>query len=278
MKIRTSLPQISEQILFFIAEGFDILGTAFTNRHNIPLSTERHDDWSQRVVNYLSSTFPTSKELGQFLFKPTIGSSYNDMDQKIIDIVNSTDKRIKVLENILDKLNVYYEFQPEQKRLFIQSIDSFSKVRDLNHEQVKNKLSNGFLDISESKIKEAFIGIIGQSYIPKDWGGETEDIYSSMVLLNGERVQTSIILKGTVKSKETHMADLGSNGDQLERMMRSSSSKLFLIQSVKPIGQDIINSAEAFIDQQRSKGNHCYYCTIDGQDTAMLMYAYGFLT
>lgn len=277
MVIHTSLAQINEQILFFIAEGFDILGTAFTNRHNPSLVETRQGDWSQRVVNYLSSVFPTSKEVGQFLFKPSIGVNYDDMDQEIVNIVNLTDRRINVLEGILDKLKVYYEFQPEQKRLFIQSIDSFARVRGVNPEQVQDKLSNGFFDIPEAAVKQAFVQIIGQSYTPNDWGGESEDIYTSFVLLNGERVQTSIISKGTVRRRETHLGDLGSNGDQLERMMRSSSSKLFLIQSVKPIGQDIINSAEAFIDQHRNRGNYCYYCTIDGQDTAMLLFAYGLL-
>ncbi len=187
--------------------------------------------------------------------------------------------RLKVLENILDSLEKYYQFEPETQRLYIQSIDSFSKVRGLNTAQVKTFLKNGFLDVPEDTVKTAFLEIIGQSYKPNDWGGETEDIYSSHLWLNGEKVQTSIILKGggTIHGHETHLGDLGKNGDQLERMMRTVSSKLFIIQSVKPIGQDIVNAAQAFVSQHWVKGNKCYFCIVEGQDTAMLLYAYGFL-
>jgi hypothetical protein len=37
----------------------------------------------------------------------------------------------------------------------------------------------------------------------------------------------------------------------------------------------IVNTFEVFIADQRKKGNHCYYCIIDGQDTATILYAYG---
>ncbi len=144
---------------------------------------------------------------------------------------------------------------------------------------MKAFLKNGFLDIPEERVKTALLEILGQSYQPNDWGGETEDIYTSYIWLNGERVQTSIILKGggTIRGRETHLGNLGKNGDQLEHMMRTNSSKLFIIQSVKPIGQDIINAAQAFVSQHWAQGNKCYFCIVEGQDTAMLLYAYGFL-
>ena len=53
--------------------------------------------------------------------------------------------------------------------------------------------------------------------------------------------------------------------------------KLYILQSVKPIAHEIIETFEALIKDQRSKGNHCYYSVIDGQDTATIFYAYGFL-
>jgi hypothetical protein len=36
--------------------------------------------------------------------------------------------------------------------------------------------------------------------------------------------------------------------------------------------------AEALIAQQRERGNPCYYCIIDGQDTATILYAYDYLS
>jgi transposase len=78
------------------------------------------------------------------------------------------------------------------------------------------------------------------------------------------------------KSYTPQTKDLGAS-NQLERMMRTGSSKLYILQSVRPVGQDIVNTFEVFIKDQRNNGNHCYYCIIDGQDTATILYAYGYL-
>jgi|SRR5579864_4267448 len=277
MKIRTPLNDVKDQLISFISEGYGILGFAFSNPYNSNIPTMRQV-WEIKVVNYLDSVFPTKKESGQFQYTPGI-ELYINSEKSINDALNKVNSNLKVLEQILDTLERYYQFEPETQRLYIQGIDSFSKVRDLNVAQVKAFLNDGFLNIPEERVKTALLEILGQSYKPNDWGGETEDIFSSYIWLNGERVQTSIILKGggTIHGRETHLGDLGKNGDQLERMMRTSSSKLFIIQSVKPIGQDIINAAQAFVSQHWANGNKCYFCIVDGQDTALLLYAYGLL-
>ena len=280
MRIRTPLLDIKDQLINFIAEGFGILEQAFLNRYNSNVSTMRQE-WENRVVEYLERTFPTKKESGQFLYTPGIALVYTGMDTIVADTVNGTNKEIQILESILDNLETYYQFEPESPRLFIQNIDSFSKVRSVNYEQVEPFLQDGFLDMPEEEVKRAFLQIIQQSYIPTDWGGETEDVLTSYMLLNGKPEQASIIFKGRGtgkrRSKETHLGDLGKNGDQLEKMMRTPTSKLYIVQSVKHIGQDIINAIDAFVFKQRASGNTCQYCIIHGQDTAMLLYAYGFL-
>lgn len=273
MIINTPIVEIKDQLMGFIARGFDIVGHGLRERRDESIA-QLANEWASEAVAYLELTFPTNKETGQFLYSTGNSYGYNDMAPAVENVINSTQRRVKVLEDILNTLESYYQFQLPEPRLYIQSIDSFSRVRNINPEQVHSLLNNGHFDIPEREVKEAFAQIIGQSYIPADWGGETEDIYSSLVLLNGERVQTSIILKGTTRTRETHLGDLGANGDQLERMMRSPSSKLYIIQSIKPVGQDIINSADSFVRQKRAQGQDCYYCIIDGQDTAMLLRAY----
>jgi hypothetical protein len=278
MIIKQPLNQVKDQLIVFIDEGFGLLGHCFENRQDQGV-VQAHDHWRNRVVNYCRETFPTTKEVGQLLFTPGVGVSYSEMNPQVQNTVISLDKQIKILESILNKLTDYYQFEPDRIRLYVQNIDSFSKVKGINHQQVQAHLDNGFLKVPEEQVKKAFAQIIGQSYIPKDWGGETEDIYSSLILLNGQRVQTSIIFKGqgTVKTAETQLGNLGKNGDQLDRMFRSPSSKLFIIQSVKPFAQNVINTAEAHAVHKRANGQNCYYCVIDGQDTAMLLFAYGLL-
>ena len=279
MNIQTPLVDIKDQLISFISEGFAILGFAFQmsqDPNGVSLMTQ---DWSNKVHAYLDSTFPTKKEDGQFLFTPGTGLIYNGMDHIVNNAVNTVDRKLKVLESILENLEKYYQFEPESLNIDIQHIDSFEKVRGINHRDIESYVHNGFFDRDEKTIKREFAEIIGESFVPKDWGGETEDLFTSRILLNGQRVPTSIIFNGPgkVKATQTRLSDLGARGDQLVRMMRVSPSKLYILQSVKPIAHEIIETFEALIKDQRSKGNHCYYSVIDGQDTATILYAYDYL-
>jgi len=280
MKIQTPLIDIKDQLISFISEGFAILGFAFQSsqdQNGVSLMTQ---DWSNKVHAYLYSTFPTKKEAGQFLYTPGSGLIYNGMNSIVNNAINTIDRKLKVLEIILENLEKYYQFEPESLSIDIQHIGSFEKVRGINHRDIESYMQNGFFDRDEKTIKREFAEIIGESFIPKDWGGETEDLFTSRILLNGQRVPTSIIFNGPgkVKATQTRLSDLGTRGDQLVRMIRVRSSMLYILQSVKPIAHEIIETFEAHIKDLRSKGNHCYYCVIDGQDTATILYAYGYLS
>src|SRR5205823_8871206 len=111
-----------------------------------------------------------------------------------------------------------------------------------NHRDIDGYVNNGFFDKDEDTIIRAFAEIIGESYVPNHWAGENQDLYTSRILLNGQRVQASIAFNGPgkVPAKETRLSDLGARGNQLLKMMRISSSKLFVLQSVKPVSEDIV--------------------------------------
>ncbi len=279
MKIQTPLIDVKDQLISFISEGFAILGYAFQTPHDQIGISQLTLVWSNNVYAYLANTFPTKKEDGQFLHTPGIGIGYIGMNDAVSNLVNTVDTRLKVLESILDNLEKYYQFEPESLSIDIQHIDSFEKVRGINHRDIERYVHNGFFDRDEKTIKREFAEIIGESFAPEDWEEETEDVFTSRILLNGQRVPTSIIFNGPgkVKATQTRLSDLGALGDQLVRMIRVSPSKLYILQSVKPIAHEIIETFEALINDQRSKGNHCYYSVIDGQDTATILYAYGYL-
>jgi hypothetical protein len=56
-----------------------------------------------------------------------------------------------------------------------------AQVRGVNHRYVDPFVKNGFLDKDEESIKRAFANIIGESYVPKDWAGENQDLYTSRI-------------------------------------------------------------------------------------------------
>lgn len=278
MIIRTPLIDVKERLIYFMSEGFAVLGNALAMRQDQGI-TLIENVWANNVFGYLRTVFPTEKEAGQFAYSVGLGYSYDNMDSLVQAVVNRTDRRLKVLENILDNLEKYYQFEPESLRINIQRIDSFEKVRSVNHRDIEPYMDNGFFNRDEETIKRAFAAIIGESFVPNDWPGETEDLYTSRIRLNAQPTPTSIIFNGPgkVKATQTRLSDLGARGDQLVKMMRVSASTLYVLQSVKSITHEVIETFEALVKDQRSKGNKCYYCIIDGQDTATILYAYGFL-
>jgi hypothetical protein len=277
MKITTPLVSVKDQLIHFLAQGYSLMGYCLNGRTREEIYPDA-EQWTRRVMEYFQATFPTFKEGGQFLNGSFISTTRSGMDAVVNDILNTLNFRVGVLETVLANMETIYEFRPETARLYIQDIDSFAKVRDINHQQIEHLLHDGAIDIPEKDVKAALTGIVGELFLAKDWGGETEDIYTSRVLFSGNRTQTSMLLKGggTINGRVTHLADLGRNGDQISRMVKSTTTTLFIVQSVKPIAQEIIHTLDAHIAQLRTQGQHSYYCVVDGQDTAMLLYAYGY--
>jgi hypothetical protein len=52
------------------------------------------------------------------------------------------------------------------------------------------------LRVPEDTVKRAFAGLIGESYIPTDWGGERSDLYTSRVFARGRQVSAAWLFKG----------------------------------------------------------------------------------
>ena len=70
----------------------------------------------------------------------------------------------------------------------LDEIDSFQKVREVPVSAVQ-----GFpypLQVPEVVIKHLIARIIGEPFVPKDWGGEMDDLLTSRVQYNGRRVTT----------------------------------------------------------------------------------------
>ncbi len=79
MKIHTPLNDVKDQLITFISEGYGIMGEAFMNSYNseIPNIQRR---WGNKVAEYLVRSFPTKKEVGQFLHTPGPEYGFNLRD------------------------------------------------------------------------------------------------------------------------------------------------------------------------------------------------------
>ena len=164
----------------------------------------------------------------------------------------------------IDRFNLL----PQQMEVFPPTVDNFSKAQD---EGMPNAAEfKRLLEIPETDIKNAFAEIIGELFVPKDWGGEMSDLVSTQVRLYGQQVSTAFAFKGPAKGKKMTMADLGKNGDQISRLYSEPTDFVVL--------QHCHGVTSAVRDHMRAFSTRIWrlrpFCIIDGADTVRILRAY----
>ena len=128
-------------------------------------------------------------------------------------------------------------------------------------------------DIPETRIKQAMAAIIGEPVVPKDWGGEQCDLWTTRLRVDGEDQSAAFVLKGPARFAPMTIAMLGKNGDQLERLARTAAQVL-VVQHCHEIRPEV----HALVRSLASDFRHVRrYMLIDGFATYRLLEAYGWL-
>lgn len=250
---------------------------SYTDPESTELLRANFNEWCGTVDSGLESIFPTELERhlvwrsGAKTLVRHLGVHQGFGDLRL--------RHNEVLEHLTEVLATQvsrYTDLPLSTRLYVEDIDSFRLVRDVNPRRVSSFLNkNGYLDISEDQVQIGFEQILDASMHKKDWGGETNDLYSTNIVVNGARVASAFLLKGNgLRRKTLEIAGCGKNGDQLVRLM-DSPANLFVVQFVGQISENVIRDIDAKVSLLRSMGRDAHYCIIDGQDTARLLLAYG---
>lgn len=152
----------------------------------------------------------------------------------------------------------------------VSQIDSFEKAQVIQDRLTTASLSP-LKNVAEADIKAAFAEIINEPMVPKDWGGEASDLFSSRVVLDGQRISTAFLLKGPAKYHPMTPADLGKNGDQIGRLF-SEPADLLILQHCHEVTVAVRKQMRAYAQQM---GNPRRFCIIDGYDTLRILTAYG---
>jgi hypothetical protein len=155
-------------------------------------------------------------------------------------------------------------------RLYPHNIDQFNDV-DFQWNP-SGKEFNKLRDIPEKQVKEIFCKLLSEFEVPKDWGGEESDIFSSNLSVEGKRYSAAFLLKGPAKFHEMTMADCGKNGDQIYRLFNTPSN-VFVLQHCHKVSPAVRKTMEAFALSQYSRT--CMYVIIDGYDTARILHSQG---
>jgi hypothetical protein len=158
-----------------------------------------------------------------------------------------------------NKLQVY----PEQ-------IDTFDKMRDIEkpHRKADLKLLEA---VPEADVKQALAEIIGEPIVPKDWGGERSDLFTTRLSVSGQRISAAFALKGPAKFKPMTMAELGKNGDQIDRLF-TEPAELLILQHCHEITPPVRSAMRAYAQRM---GDLRLFSVIDGYDTLQILRAYG---
>ena len=281
MRLKKSLVSSEEQLVTCLNEGYQLLDEIYAEfaekkKINEEKNKKKLNAWGEKVIGSLESIFPTELEAHQFLhpssslrfIETTIDRAYQELSHRLKDLIGALDK-IRA-----ERLSLYTDL-PADIRLYVEDIDSFRNVRDVNPEAASDLLANGYWNVAEDFVQLMLEQILDVPFHKKDWGGEYNDLYTANVIVNGRRTATAFLLKGNgLKKNMMEIKDCGKNGDQLVRLFESPA-QLYVVQFVGNISESVIKDVESKVKEKRAHGEDAWYCIITGQDTARLARAYG---
>lgn len=158
-----------------------------------------------------------------------------------------------------------------RSELHVSQIDQFAKVRSVHESELRAPSLLPLKSIPEHQIKAAIIDMLGEEIIPKDWGGEQSDVFTTNTSVDNRPVTSAFLLKGPAKFSEMRMNHLGKNGDQIVRLY-DEPADLLILQHCHKVSSAVRKTMRAFAETvQRPR----QFVIIDGYDTMRLLKAYG---
>lgn len=175
-----------------------------------------------------------------------------------------------VIGDLVDDLSPFINMSIRSLiRVYPDYIDSFGRLKGAPQATVSDV--KALQAVPEAAVKDAVAEIIGEPFVPPDWGGENSDLQTNRLVVEGASQSAAFIFKGPALKGEMHPRNMGKRGDQLVRAF-GEPVDLIVIQHCSKIANSVVKLAEAMaIDPRNPKR----FCILDGADTARLLKAYG---
>ena len=171
-----------------------------------------------------------------------------------------------VIGDLIDDLSPFLNMSIRSSiRVYPEQIDSFGPLRNAPA-ATANDLK-ALQAMPEARVKDALAEIIGELFVPADWGGEVSDLQTNHIVVDGEPASAAFILKGPALKGEMHPNNMGSRGDQLVRAF-GEPVDLIVVQHCRKIANTVVKTAEAMAIDPRDPKR---FCILDGSDTARLL-------
>lgn len=125
--------------------------------------------------------------------------------------------------------------------------------------------------VAEDLVKTTIARLLDEHYVPKDWGGERSDLYSSRLRIKGRPASSAWIFKGKGFPHPMTLRALGKPGDQIDRLF-TQPAEILVLQHCHEITPAVVNMMETYANDLR---NPRRYMIIDGTDTARILKSQG---
>jgi hypothetical protein len=158
-----------------------------------------------------------------------------------------------------------HEMSDDRREVWAGQIDQFSAIRGKRASAAERGIVSR---MREDEVKHAFADIIGEPFVPSDWGGETSDLFSSRLSEDGEPLTAAFAFKGRAVPGPLYVAGMGKRGDQALRLAQEPAD-LLVVQHHNTIAAAVRNLLSA-IARERGKR----YTVIDGETTAVILREY----
>lgn len=121
--------------------------------------------------------------------------------------------------------------------------------------------------VPEAEVKRMIADLLGEQVVPKDWGGEQCDLWTSRLLVDGRAHTAAFLLKGPAFWRPMTIKALGQNGDQLNRLA-DTEAEVLVVQHCNDIRPEVYSMLQRLASDYRKVRR---YMVIDGFDTVRLL-------
>jgi hypothetical protein len=154
-------------------------------------------------------------------------------DRKIFDAYHTkTNPNIMVISKTF-KLTI--PFKPRTRSVTIDDVKEFAKARSVQTVPTKLKPPR----LPERTVKRGIVKILGEQMDPKDWGRESNDVFTTRITVAGSRRRAAFALKGPAKTGPLVPKMMGKNGDQIQRLF-TSPAQVFFVQYEGEIKESVL--------------------------------------
>jgi len=168
-----------------------------------------------------------------------------------------------------ERVVIKIPFKIKTSFVTVDDVDQFARIRKIKNISQKPKPER----LPETKFKAGILRLLKESHSPKDWGGESNDIFTTRLCLRGRMLRGAFALKGPAKKGPLVPAMMGKNGDQVQRLF-NSPAQVFFVQYEGEIKESVVELMEKLAKAKAILGSEVFFGVIDLRDSYRLRLAY----